>query len=62
MGLHFLGELRFHLGMLDFQPLVHPALWRYLKIYAYCGVFAQQHFVIMLVDRCLILFADPKGQ
>jgi hypothetical protein len=33
MGLHFLEGLHFHLEMLDFQPLVHPAQWRYVKKY-----------------------------
>jgi hypothetical protein len=41
MGSHFLGGLHLLLAMLDFQPLVHPAQWRYVKTstFEYCYAF-----------------------
>lgn len=31
MEFHFLEGLHLDPAMLDFQPLVHPGLWRYLE-------------------------------
>ena len=35
LGCHFLEELPLDLAMSDFQPLVHPGLWRYFEEFCF---------------------------
>ena len=48
MESHFLGGLHLLPEMLDFQPLVHPAQWRYVKMYSFenCYAFIESYHII----------------